>query len=320
MKPNRLIAALSLTAAVALALPAQAQETTLRAGVFVPPQTTFGEMCARFVAHLNAEAKGTVQMRLLGGPEAVPSFEQANAVRTGVLDASCVPPAFYVSVMPEADAQILSNISTREQKKGNAWAALQRAHRERMGVHLLASYGDGVKFHVFTNKPVNTAADLKGMKLRTTPNYTPFFQALGVALVNTAPGEVQTALERGVVDGYGWPLLGIFDLGWAKHTRYRIDPGFYTVIVNIIVNDKKWQSLTPAQRAAMEKASLWFDEENAKWVAEKNAAEAKRQVEAGIKTIDLGPGFTKTAYDAYWAEMMKRAPDQTKALRQVLEK
>ena len=33
--------------------------------------------------------------------------------------------------------------------------------------------------------------------------YTPFFQALGVSLVNTAPGEVQQALERGVVDAAG---------------------------------------------------------------------------------------------------------------------
>lgn len=84
-----------------------------------------------------------------------------------------------------------------------------------MGTHLLASYGDGIRFHIFTSKPVAKVEDLKAMKLRTTPNYTPFFQALGVSLVNTAPGEVQQALERGVVDGYGWPLIGIFDLGWG---------------------------------------------------------------------------------------------------------
>jgi TRAP-type C4-dicarboxylate transport system substrate-binding protein len=299
---------------------AAAQEVTLRAGVFVPVNTAFGEMCGRFVNQLNAEAKGTVQIRLVGGPEAIPSFEQANAVRSGVLDMACLPPAFYVSIMPEADSQILATTSTIEQRKSGAYATLQAAHRQRMGAHLLASYGDGIRFHIFTNKPVAKVEDLKGMKLRTTPNYTPFFQALGVSLVNTAPGEVQQALERGVVEGYGWPLIGIFDLGWASFTRYRVDPGFYTVIVNVLINDRKWQSLSPAQRAALEKTATWFDQENLKWVADKVATESKRQADAGIRSVDLGADFRKGAYDAYWAEMTKRAPEQTRALRQVLDR
>lgn len=299
---------------------AAAQEVTLRAGVFVPVNTAFGEMCGRFVNQLNAEAKGTVQIRLVGGPEAIPSFEQANAVRSGVLDMACLPPAFYVSIMPEADSQILATTSTLEQRKSGAYATLQAAHRQRMGAHLLASYGDGIRFHIFTSKPVAKVEDLKGMKLRTTPNYTPFFQALGVSLVNTAPGEVQQALERGVVEGYGWPLIGIFDLGWGAFTRYRVDPGFYTVIVNVLINDRKWQSLSPAQRAALEKTATWFDQENLKWVAGKVASESKRQADAGIRAVDLGADFRKGAYDAYWAEMTKRAPEQTRALRQVLDR
>lgn len=312
------MAALMLSAGVMGS--AAAQETTLRAGVFVPVNTAFGEMCGRFVNKLNADAKGTVQIRLVGGPEAIPSFEQANAVRSGVLDVVCLPPAFYVSVMPEADAQILATSSTIDQRKSGAYATLQAAHKQRMGVHLLASYGDGIRFHIFTNKPVSKVEDLKGMKLRTTPNYTPFFQALGVSLINTAPGEVQQALERGVVEGYGWPLIGIFDLGWASFTRYRIDPGFYTVIVNVLVNDRKWQSLTQAQRDALEKTAAWFDQENLKWVADKVASESKRQADAGIRSVDLGANFRKGAYEAYWGEMTKRAPDQTRALRQVLDR
>ena len=54
--------------------------------------------------------------------------------------------------------------------------------------------------------------------------------------------------------------------------------------------------------------------------AEKNAAERKRQADAGIKTIDLGPAFRKQAYEAYWAEMTKRAPEQVKALRPLFDK
>jgi TRAP-type C4-dicarboxylate transport system substrate-binding protein len=54
--------------------------------------------------------------------------------------------------------------------------------------------------------------------------------------VTTPPGEVYTALERNVVDGYGWPIGGIFDLNWQEKTKYRVDPGFYDAEVSIIMN------------------------------------------------------------------------------------
>ncbi len=320
MNARQLSSAAALAALVTLGPIAQAQEVTLRAAMFVPPNTTFGEMCGRFVEHVNSTYKGTVQIRVVGGPDAVPPFEQGNALRTGVLDVACLPPAFYVSAMPEADVAILSTLNFRQQRQSGAWDALNKAHNQRMNAWLLAAYGDGVEFHVFTNRPVSSIDDLKAMKLRTTPNYTPFFSTIGATLINTPPGEVRTALERGVVDGYGWPLIGIFDLGWGSFTKFRIDPGFYNVVVNVLVNFPKWTSLTDAQRAALTKGAEWLENENTKWAAEKVASERKRQAEAGIKPAELGPSFRKQAYDAYWAELNKRAPEAVKSLRPLFDK
>ena len=42
--------------------------------------------------------------------------------------------------------------------------------------------------------------------------YRDFFGSMGATLMQTAPCEIYIALERGVVDGYGWPITGIFDL------------------------------------------------------------------------------------------------------------
>jgi len=316
----RLAATAGLSAALCWAGgPAQAQEAALRASVFVPPNTAFGEPCARFVEHVNQTYKGTVQIRLVG-PDAVPSLEQGNAVRAGVVDLACIPPAYYTGVMPEADTAILSTLDFRQQRASGGWEALNRIARQKQGSQMIAGYGDGVQFHIFTRKPVATIADFKSLKLRTTPNYTAFFQSLGSTPVNMPPGEVQTALERGVVDGYGWPLLGIRDLGWADHTRYRVDPGFYNVIVYVLANAKKWDSLTEAQRAALNQAGEWLEQENRRWAADSSASERKIQADLGIKTIDLGPGYRKQAYEAYWTEITRRAPEAVKVLRPLLDK
>src|SRR5204863_164745 len=77
--------------------------------------------------------------------------------------------------------------------------------------------------------------DLTGLKIRVTPVYRDFFQALNATVVTTAPGEVYTALERGVVDGYGWPIQGIFEMKWEEKTKYRVDPGFYNAEVTLVI-------------------------------------------------------------------------------------
>jgi TRAP-type C4-dicarboxylate transport system substrate-binding protein len=304
----------ALVALLSVSGTALAQETTLSAVVFVPRNTTFGEIFVRFVEHVNKEGKGILQISLRGGPDAIPTFEQGNAVRTGVVDMVSIPSTFYTNVCPECDAQILPPLMTPQLRKTAFWTALQKYTNQKVNAQIVSVYGDGIGFHIWTSKaPVNNS--LRGMRLRTTPNYTPLFTALGVSLVQTAPGEVLTALERGVVDGYGWPAIGMFDMGWGPHTKYRVDPGFYNVIVNVLVNLDKWKSLRPDQRAFLDKMAGWLENENVRWVAERKAADDKKIKEAGIQIIDLGPAHRKLAYDAYWEQLAKRAPEPTKELK-----
>ena len=97
-------------------------------------------------------------------------------------------------------------------------------------------------FHIYLNKKIDKL-DFTGLKIRVTPVYKDIVEALGGTTVTTAPGEVYTALERGVVDGYGWPVTGIFDLGWEKVTKFRMEPAFYSVEVGVLVNLDTWKGL-----------------------------------------------------------------------------
>ena len=153
--------------------------------------------------------------------------------------------------------------------------------------------------------------DLKGFKIRVTPIYRAFFADMGADLIRTAPGEVYTALERGTVDGYGWPTQGVLDLGWHEVTKYRVDPGFYRGSVEILINLTKWTTLNAEQKKVLQDASAFLDstcQEDQKI----NETEKKRQADAGIKTISFtgkeGEAYVKRAYDTGWAEVIKANP------------
>ena len=74
-----------------------------------------------------------------------------------------------------------------------------------------------------------------------------------------------------MVDGYGWPITGIFDLGWHEKTKYRVDPGFYAVEVSVLVNKTTWDKLTDDQRAVLRKAGELGESEAAAEFAAENA-------------------------------------------------
>jgi TRAP-type C4-dicarboxylate transport system substrate-binding protein len=310
----------AMTLALALVGTASAQEVTLKAGSFLPLNINFGEPFKRFADHVNAEGKGLVQIRVVGGPEAVPPFELGNAVKSGVLDMAALPPAYYKGLLPEGDAAILTKMSFVEQRKSGAWAFLNQLHNEKVNAYYLAAYGDGVPFHLYLRKPIKDLSELKGLKLRSSPNYQAFFIALGATTVVTPPGEVYTALERGVIDGYGWPLWGIQDQGWDKYTKMRVDPGFYNVTCNILVNLNKWKSLSEAQRAFLTKMGTWLEDDFPKLAKERNAKEAAYQKKVGVEVKDFGPAFEQQANDLYWAELAKISPDNIAKLKKLLTK
>src|SRR5690606_21949539 len=196
------------------------------------------------------------------------------------------------------------------QRRNGAFDAINKVWNEKANMQYLARMVENQPFHIYTNKKVDKP-DLTGQKIRITPVYREFFQSLNANVITTPPGEVYTALERGVVDGYGWPVGGIFDFNWHEKTKFRVDPGFYDAEVSLVVNLKKWQSLGAKQREFLQQQGLNFEGRNDFWKAY-GAEEVKRQAAAGMRTISFdaatSAAYLKRAYDAGWAGVIKASP------------
>ncbi len=321
MNPKTLSAALAVAALCVAPSLAAAQEVTLRAINAFQEGSAFAKPFEAFIKRVNDEGKGLVHINYIGGPKAMPPFEVGNAVKNGVVDIANVTGAFYTNLLPAADALKLAERTIQEQRKNGAWEYLNKLHNEKVNAWYLARVGDGAPFHLYLTKPIGKP-DLHGLTIRVTPVYRAFFTALGANLVQTAPGEVYTALERNVIDGYGWPSQGIFDLGWQEKTKYRVDPGFYAVDVNFLVNLDTWKTkLNDKQRALLQRVATEIEATNADNAA-LNVADQKRQAAAGIKTITFEgkdrETWLNTAREAGWAYVKETAPQQADELRRLL--
>jgi TRAP-type C4-dicarboxylate transport system substrate-binding protein len=302
--------------------PAISQEVTLRMVSAFPENQLYVKRLLDWIQKVNTEGKGTLQINFIGGPKAIPTFEVGNAVRTGVVDMAFSTGAFYTNIMPEADALKLAQVAAAEQRKNGAFEYINRIWNEKANMYYVARVVEHTPFHLYLNKKIDKP-DLTGLKIRITPVYREFFRALGATVMQTAPGEVYTALERGVVDGYGWPIHLIFDLNWQQHTKYRVDPGFYNAEVSLIVNLDAWKKLTPAQRDYLNRQALAHEAENSFWI-KFNEEEVKKQAQAGIQVIRfegaVGQEYVERAYQVGWDEIIQKSPQHGPQLRKLLRK
>jgi len=268
----------------------------------------------------NKEGKGVLQMNFIGGPKAIPTFEVGNAVKTGVVDMALTTGAFYTNLMPEADALKLAEVSAAEQRRNGAHDLINQIWQEKANMYYLARVVEFTPFHLYLNKKIDKP-DLTGLKIRITPVYRDFFQSMGASVMTTAPGEVYTALERGVIDGYGWPIHALFDLNWQEKTKFRVDPGFYNAEVSLVVNLDKWKSLPPAARDFLTRQALAYEGQNEFWKSY-NQSEARRQAEAGIHTIsfdaETSRKYVQQANEVGWAGIIKTCPQYGPHLRRLL--
>lgn len=308
------VAALFTTLAVAV--PASAAEVTLKAATFIPERVIIAKYFYRWVEEANKQCAGQVKISVVG-PEAVPSLQQWNALKDGVIDMNFGPANYFRGAVPAGDVISLARNELTDQRKNGAWELINAEYNKKLNAQYLTTLDGGVKFHLYTTKE-GKDGKFDGFRLRSVPIYDAFFKSLGANPVRMAPPDVYTALERNAVDGYGWPLWGIQDFGWDKYTKVRYDPGFISAAVPIIMNLDKWKKLEEPQRACLNQMTLWVEEQWPKWRDEEAGKQSAAQQAAGIKVIQLEPGFADRAEEIYWEDLAKGDPEFVKKIRPLL--
>ncbi|MCF8094661.1 MAG: TRAP transporter substrate-binding protein DctP [Desulfobacteraceae bacterium] len=272
--------------------------------------------------HVAKKYPGELKINYIGGPEVMPTRDQPEGLKQGTIDMLFGTAAYYVGTAPAANAGKLSELNSFEEKIIGADCIFNKIHREKLNAAYLGRLGSEIQFQLFSLKEITSLDDIKGMRIRTSAMYVDFIKALGATPVNIAPGEVYQALERGVVDGYMWPLHSIRPWGWQEVTEYAVGPPFYKVVHPILVNADTWDKLPNHLRLAIKKVLLEQAEKIDARSYEKMEKERKRLKKAGLEFIKFSPEerekYLDMAYSSGWKGQLKMESEYTSQLRKLL--
>lgn len=295
---------------------------TLKAVTAWPKDTMENQALWMLQKMVEERSQGNIKINWIGGPEAIPTMEQWEALRKGVVDMILTAGAYGTALAPEALAQKLTQLAPWEERTSGSFDIFSKAYSDKVNAVFVGRGLHGKKFRLYTNVEVKSSADFKGLRIRVTPIYKAFVEALGGAPVSIDPGEVYTALERKVVDGYGWPEARISDYGWHEVTKYAVNPTFFVVDVLILANKDAWNKLTEAQRNLIVESMKQVEKDSAEWVKGEIDKEQKFIQEKGVKIITVSDPdkYLDLAYKAAWDEVLKAAPQNGPKLKETLSK
>jgi TRAP-type transport system periplasmic protein len=312
------IARLAAAALAGISLHCAAAETTLKLVSVFPRNHTFNVPVFEMIEALNAKGKGVLQVQFIGGPEAVPPTEQLAALQRGVVDIFAGAASYYDGQVPETGAHNASNKSAVELRKDGALDYLNKAFNAKANAQYLAYLGSGYTFYIFTkSEPKRTPAggfDLQGLKIRGPSIYRPFYETQGITAVNVQVPEMYSALERGVIEGIGFPLIGITNQGWEKLIKYRILPAFWQGDLAIIANLDVWKKLDPKQRQVLQEAVADTERKAHEFFQAESKREEQKLYAAGMKDLQPsaaeGRKYAAAAHNSLWEQLSKRISKQ----------
>ncbi len=244
-------------------MPALAQpkaEFTLKYANNLPLTHPMNTRAKEMAAAIAAETKGRVDLQIFPSSQLGSDTDMLSQVRSGGIEFFTLSGLILSTLVPAAS---ISGIGFAFSDYDAVWKAMDGdlgAHirKEIAKANLVAMdhiWDNGFRQITSSTKPIQTADDLKGFKIRVpvSPLWTSMFKAFDAAPASINFNEVYSALQTKIVDGQENPLAIIATAKLNEVQKYcsitnHMWDGFW-----FLANKRAWEKLPEDVRAIMAK-------------------------------------------------------------------
>jgi TRAP-type mannitol/chloroaromatic compound transport system substrate-binding protein len=200
----------------------------------------------------NRLAAGQMEIELFYADQLVPTGELFQAMQSGTIDCvqsdddSMASPTevtvfggyFPMALRYSLDVPALFNKYGLKQIWEEEYAAVGVKH---------ISAGAWDPCHFATNKPINSLADLQGLRVFTFPTAGRFLTQFGVVPVTLPWEDVEVAMQTGELDGLAWSgITEVYTVGWSNVTTHFLTNNISGAwIGHFFANMERWNALPP---------------------------------------------------------------------------
>ena len=282
-------ASLALTGGLMMStLPAWAADITMNLGYTAPEASLYGRLSNIFKEKAEAYTNGAVEVKIRCCGQISTEDEAFKAMQLGTVDAYIITSNNVSPHWPLMDVTVLPYIfqSTDHLEKvvdGPVGDMMKKKLQEDTSVHLL-TFGPALYRDFYNSvRPINTMADMKGLKIRVPKNEVMLatFEAFGAEPVPLAWSETPTALQTGTVDGGDNGTSFIKDMKFYEFEKHLVILEHFVAMAPLFASDAFMKKLSDEQKTQIIKAANDAGAEFRKEVANEGEEVRKWLVEEG---------------------------------------
>ncbi|GGW57574.1 TRAP transporter substrate-binding protein [Vreelandella hamiltonii] len=264
------------------------------------PKAEASELFAELVEE---KTGGALRVDVGGNSQYGDDMEALTLMRMGTLAFSTNSQGATSSVVPQFSVLGLPFLfdslpAAWEVMDGEVGEELKRLAEEQNLV-VLGLWDNGIRHVSNSVRPIETPADLQGLKIRTPPDEMTvnIFEALGANPTPMNFSELYIALEQGVVDGQENPLMNIYSSRLYEVQDYITLTGHKYESTPLLMSKIMWDMLTPEQQQAVQEAADEAGQFNRQASLEADAKLRIQLEDAGvvINEVDTAPFIEATA-------------------------
>ena len=216
----------------------------------------------KFAQRIKEISGNSLEIKIYAKNVLVPALAVFDACSSGEIDAFHSGPYYWKG--KNSAFSLYSGIPfgfTAEEV--NSWMLfggglkLWREQYAKYNLYPLLGGNTNIQMGGWFRKPINSLADMQGLKMRIPGLGGEVFAKMGVNPILLPAGEIYTSLERGVIDATEWvgPALDI------KMGFYKVAPYYYSgwhepgSVLELTFNQHSWSKLASEHKAMIEVAS-----------------------------------------------------------------
>jgi tripartite ATP-independent transporter DctP family solute receptor len=250
---------ISAVAAALLALSvtaASAADFTIRASHAESTDSPLHKGWLVFEAYVEGASGGAIDVEVAPAGQLGSMTDSLEQVKAGAIQMAHsdeqVMSTFYKPMMILATPYLFSNdVEGMDFVDSPFFTGVRDTMAKESGIRLLAAASYG--FRNFTNKvrPIKSAADMAGIRMRVPPSpmSLEMVKAMGGSPTPVPWEELYGAMQSGVVDGQENPIGVALDYSFYQVQKYMTLDSHQLGLNTFMINEAFFQSLSPEQRA-----------------------------------------------------------------------
>jgi TRAP-type transport system periplasmic protein len=291
-------------------------QTTLKLGHVSSADNVYHLGAVRFAERVAALTNGSVKVDALCCAQLGNDVAQAKTVQLGAQDLAIVSSnnlaQFYQPIDIFSLPALFEDIpSAQKAVFGPVGAEIFDNFRKATGMRVVYTTAWGSRSMINNKRSITKPDDMKDLLVRSpgSPVMNSTYKAMGASPTPVAFAELFTALQQKTVDGADMSPCDVLSLKYYEVQAHLSTTNLFTGFGMVVMNDRKFQSLKPAEQDAILKAGREAGEYSWNLTAQCDKDGIARSKKQGLTVVELTPAQRAPFFQiarSVWPEFEKR--------------